>query len=94
MAVALEKYTGKPIGQIYESVARNRFYLSDLNAIILHGLIGAGMDHRAAFDLVESYIATRSVMQNWQLAFDILELLWSGEIVTDDVAEASEPEAA
>jgi len=94
MAVALEKAIGKPFPQIYESLPCNNFSLSDLCAIIHHGLIGAGMGHREAFDLVDDYVRPRPVMQNLPLAFDLLEQIWSGETVSDDVADASEPEAA
>lgn len=94
MTVALEKYVRKPVGELYQNFAQHRAYVSDLFAIIFHGLIGGGMDDRAAFDLVETYIRPRPVMQNWRLAFDVLEYAWSGETVSDDIPDASEPEAA
>ncbi|MGN7960891.1 gene transfer agent family protein [Brucella sp. 22210] len=80
----LEKLTGAAIGVLYGRVMSAQFHFADLLTIVRLGLIGGGMDDREAWNLTDTYVKTRPVMQTLPIALDLIEQIWSGETVSGD----------
>ncbi|QTN98183.1 gene transfer agent family protein [Brucella sp. 458] len=80
----LEKLTGSAIGVLYGRIMSAQFHFKDLLTIVQLGLIGGGMDDREAWNLTETYVKTRPVMQTLPVALDLIEQVWSGETLSAD----------
>jgi len=78
MIMELERKTGSGIAALYQRFARQNFYFSDILETVRLGLIGGGLAPLNAQQLVDTYVKPFPVMANYPLAFDILDVAWSG----------------
>lgn len=76
----LERKTGIGIGALYGRFLHMQVHFADIIEIIRLGLIGGGMSPAEAQTLVDTYAKPRPIMEVMPLAFDILEMRWSGKV--------------
>ncbi|NKB83093.1 gene transfer agent family protein [Brucella grignonensis] len=88
----LEKLTTSAIGVLYTRVLNAAFSYGDLITIIRLGLIGGGTSEQEALHLTETYIKPRPIMQTLPIALDLMELVWSGEVLSDAPDNAADDE--
>lgn len=82
----LERLTGEAIGLFYQRFIAAQFRFVELTHIIRLSLIGGEMPPQDAHDLVSAYSKITPIHDIFKLAFDILEMRWSGEQATAEGA--------
>lgn len=78
LSIELERKSGIGFGALYQRFMASQFSLADIVEIIRLGLIGGGTPPAEAQALVDTYVKPRPTIENYPLAFDILEMKWSG----------------
>ncbi|MGN8117500.1 gene transfer agent family protein [Labrys sp. 22185] len=83
--VELERLTGKGIGAIYSDALAMRFAYAEVAETLRIALIGGGMDHKRASELVAAY--TLPLTPSYTLVVEVLSAAFSGpqaEAAPDD----------
>ncbi|HEY8566583.1 MAG TPA: gene transfer agent family protein [Beijerinckiaceae bacterium] len=81
----LERVTAKGVGTIASRMfsPRPEFHLADLHETIRLALIGGGADPEEAAALVKTYAVPQPVSRSFDLALQILSVLWFGQPVSE-----------
>jgi hypothetical protein len=92
MIVELERKTGIGFGALYQRAMAGQFYFTDIMETIRLGMIGGGTTPAEAQALVDAYAKPTPIVGLFKLAFDILEMKWSGNIEPDAATKEEAPE--
>lgn len=79
MLVELERITGLGVGALYLQLVGMAYPATVLREIIRLGLIGAGTAPQEAMRICDAYASNRPLAEIFPLAFDIMEVRWTGK---------------